>query len=383
MVTGRKSSQNGSRGQFAKAARPVSPSAPASLLAPASGKYAVTMSDIAGRLGVSKMTVSRALSGATRRRSPASEALRQQILATCHEMGYVVDQTARSFSSKRSGFIAAVIPALNNSNFSDTTHGLTAAVESAAMQVLLGHTDYDTTTEERLIRTLLMRRPEGIVVTGGSHTPTARRLLESAGVPVVETWDMLERPIDHNVGFSNAQACRDLVMALHAQGYRRIGFLGGLPDSDARGADRRRGYVQAMSELQLDPSPSVTVGLAPVSMEAGAQGVVQLIERWPDLEAVVCVSDHAAFGALSECQRRNWSVPARLAIAGFGGFEVGLACHPQLTTVSVDSVGIGRVAGELLIRAVEASRQGKRMPSETVLMPYRIEIRGSTQRSDR
>lgn len=338
------------------------------------------MSDIAAHLGISKMTVSRALSGVALRRSPASEALRQQILATCHEMGYVIDQTARSFSSKRSGFIAAVIPALNNSNFSDTAHGLTAAVESVGMQVLLGYTDYDTGTEEQLIRALLMRRPEGIVVTGGSHTPAARRLLATAGVPVVQTWDALDQPIDHNVGFSNAQACRDLVMTLHAQGYRRIGFLGGQPESDARGAERRRGYVQAMTELQLDPSPAVSVGLAPVSMDAGAQGVVQLLARWPALEAVVCVSDHAAFGALAECQRRGWSVPARLAIAGFGGFEVARACHPQLTTVSVDSAGIGRVAGELLVRAIAAARRGERLPAETVLMPYRVEVRGSTQR---
>lgn len=338
------------------------------------------MADIASRLGVSKMTVSRALNPASRPRSSGSEALRQKILATCQDMGYVLDQTARTFSSKRSGFIAALIPTLNNSNFADTVRGLSSVVEAAGLQVLLGDTHYDVPTEEALIRAMLMRRPEGIVVTGGSHTPAARQLLENACVPVVETWDALDFPVQHNVGFSNDQACCELVKALHSQGYRCIGFLGGQPESDARGADRRRGYMRAMTDLGLDASRQVTVGKAPVSMDAGAHGAAQLLAQWPELQAVVCVSDHAAFGALAECQRRGWAVPERLAIAGFGDFEVARACCPQISTVAVDSHEIGRVSGELLVRAIEAARQGNRLPTEFISIPYHVQMRGSTRR---
>lgn len=339
---------------------------------------AVTMADVAAKVGVSKMTVSRAINRAGSSDRAASEALRQRILKACHEMGYVIDQTARTFASKRSGIVAALIPALNNSNFSDTAHGLTAAVEASGLQVLLGYTDYDVPTEERLLRAMLTRRPEGLVLTGGSHTAVARKLLKAAGVPVIETWDLLPEPIEHAVGFSNAEASAELVRQLHAKGYRRIAFLGGVPDSDARGADRRRGFEQAMTALRLDARRTLSVGQAPVSMAHGAQGVVQLLQRWPDTDALVCVSDHAAFGALAECQRRGWAVPGRLAIAGFGGFEVGAACHPQITTVVVDCIGIGRAAGQLLLRAIEAARAGHRLAPETVLIPYRIELRGST-----
>ncbi len=338
----------------------------------------VTMADVAARVGVSKMTVSRALARTGTSPRSTSESLRQRILATCRSMGYVVDQTARTFSTKRSGFVAALIPALNNSNFSDTAHGLTAALEGSGLQVLLGYTDYDSATEEHLLRAMLSRRPEGVVVTGGSHTPAARKLLEAAGVPVVETWDLPPKPIEHSVGFSNAEAVAELVRQLHAKGYRRIAFLGGVPESDARGADRRRGFEQAMRTLGLNPKRNLSVGHAPVSMEHGAQGVTQLMQRWPDTDALVCVSDHPAFGALAECQRHGWRVPGKLAIAGFGGFEVGAACHPRLTTVAVDCTGIGRAAGELLLRAIDAARSGRRLASETILMPYRVEMRGST-----
>lgn len=336
------------------------------------------MADVAARVGVSKMTVSRALNRVDSNSRSTSEALRQRILKACHEMGYVIDQTARTFSSKRSGFVAALIPALNNSNFSDTAHGLTAALEGSGLQVLLGYTDYNAATEERLLRALLSRRPEAVVVTGGSHTPTTRKLLKAAGVPVVETWDLPADPVEHTVGFSNAEAAGQLVRHLHDKGYRRIAFLGGVPESDARGADRRLGFMQAMRELGLDPKRSLSVGQAPVSMAHGAQGVAQLMLRWPDTDALICVSDHPAFGALAECQRRAWAVPGKLAIAGFGGFEVAAASHPQITTVAVDCFGIGRTSGELLLRAIEAARTGRQLPPETILIPYRVEARGST-----
>lgn len=336
------------------------------------------MADVAARLGVSKMTVSRALNREGSSSRSTSEALRQRILQTCAEMGYVIDQTARTFSSKRSGFVAALVPALNNSNFSDTAHGLSAALEGSGLQVLLGYTDYDSLAEERLLRAMLSRRPEGVVVTGGTHTRAARELLQAAGIPVVETWDLPLTPIEHAVGFSNAEAVAQLVRSLHAQGHRRIGFLGGVPSSDARGADRRRGFELAMGELGLPATRQISIGVAPVSMDHGAQGVVQLLERWPDTQALVCVSDPPAFGALAECQRRGIAVPGKLAIAGFGGFEVGASCHPRLSTVAVDCVGIGRAAGELLLRAIAAERQGQRLPPETVLIPFRVELRGST-----
>lgn len=339
---------------------------------------AVTMADVAARLGVSKMTVSRALSREGSSSRGASEALRQRILQTCQEMGYVLDQTARTFASKRSGVVAALVPALNNSNFSDTAHGLTAALEGSGLQLLLGYTDYDIATEERLLRTMLSRRPEGVVVTGGTHTPATRRLLAAAAIPVVETWDIPSQPIEHCVGFSNAEAVAQLVRMLHGQGYRRIAFLGGVPASDARGAERRLGFQRAMEELGLDPTRQISVGQAPVSMDHGAQGVAILLARWPDTEALVCVSDHPAFGAMAECQRRGIDVPGQLAIAGFGGFEVGASCHPRLSTVVVDCMGIGRAAGEILLRAIGAARDQKRTAPETVMIPFRVELRGST-----
>jgi len=361
-----------------KSGKQAPPSQKAGSTPASSVTVSVTMADIAARVGVSKMTVSRALNREGSNQRGTSEVLRQRILQVGQEMGYVIDQTARTFSSKRSGFVAVLIPALNNSNFSDTAHGLTAALEGSGLQVLMGYTDYDIATEERLLRAMLSRRPEAVVVTGATHTPATQKLLKSVGIPVVEAWDLPKEPIEHCVGFSNAEAMGQLVRRIHSLGYRRIGFVGGEPSSDARGADRRRGFEQAMQELGLDTNRQLSVGQAPVSMEHGAQAVIQLLNRWPDTQALVCVSDPPAFGAVAECQRRGIAVPQQLALAGFGGFEVGANCHPRLTTVVVDCHGIGRATGELLLRAIGAARSGSRLPAQTVMIPYRVEMRDST-----
>ncbi|WP_237153007.1 LacI family DNA-binding transcriptional regulator [Oryzibacter oryziterrae] len=332
------------------------------------------MADVAKRAGVSTMTVSRAL----RDGGMVSGDTRARILAAIEELGYVLDQTAGTLSSKRSGFMAAIVPSLNNSNFADTARGITEAIEESGLQMLLGYTDYQVEKEEKLIEAMLRRRPEGLVLTGGRHTPRARKLLEAAGIPVVETWDIPPDPIGHAVGFSNAAACRALVHRLYERGYRNIGFVGGTSNRDTRGADRRLGYSEAVEELGLPRGRIISFGKPPISMEQGGEAIVHMVTQWPDVDAVVCVSDLSAFGAIAECHRRGWAVPGRIAVAGFGDFEVARCAFPRITTVAVDSLEIGRQAGELILRAIEGARAGRSMPAETMIIPFKVIEREST-----
>lgn len=333
-----------------------------------------TMSDVARRAGVSSMTVSRALRDGA---SIASET-REKIMKAVDELGYVLDQSAGSLSSKRTGFVAALVPSLNNSNFADTARGLTDALQGTGLQLLLGYTDYSTEKEEVLIESMLRRRPEAIVVTGGKHTLRGRKLLVNAGIPVIETWDLPSKPVRHVVGFSNAEAAEALVKYLYQKGYRKIGFIGGTSNRDTRGADRREGYERAMAMLGLTDTRIMSFGTPPISMRQGGEALARLVEQWPDVEAAICVSDLSAFGALSECQRRTWPVPKRIAIAGFGDFEISSCSYPTITTVGVNCYDIGKRSGELLLRAVEGERAHKPIAAETIIMDYAVIVREST-----
>lgn len=334
---------------------------------------APTMADVAARAGVSTMTVSRALKDG----ASIAPDTRRRIMKAVEELGYVLDLSAGSLSSKRSGFVAALIPSINNSNFADTARGLTDALAGSGLQLLLAYTDYSVETEEELIASLLRRRPEAMVVTGGSHTARARKLLEKAGIPVVETWDLPKTPVRHVVGFSNAEASKALVRYLHGKGYRRIAFIGGTTNRDTRGADRRAGYEAAMAELGLTESRVISFGTPPISMKQGGEAVVRLVEQWPEVEAAICVSDLSAFGAVMECNRRGWKVPQRIAIAGFGDFEISSCCHPAITTVGVHCHDIGYRAGDLLLRAIEGERKGRPVAAETIITDFEVIARDS------
>lgn len=328
-----------------------------------------TMADVALQAGVSPMTVSRAF----KRDASVSEETRARIRAVAETLGYVFDATASHLRSQRSGFVAVTIPSLNNANFADTVRGLTEGLQDKGLQILLGYTDYDTAREEELIEQLLRRRPEAIVVTGGRHTPRARRLLENAGIPVVETWDLPDAPIGHVVGFSNADAVRGMVDHFVARGLTRIAFVGGDASRDTRGADRRAGFIAAMRAQGLDAGRLIAAGVPPISMREGALAMGRLLDTMPDTEAVICVSDLSAFGALTECQRRGVAVPGRLWIGGFGDYEIAGVSVPALTTINPFPRDIGARTAALIADVLEGRQEG---PATVRIVPELI-LRGS------
>jgi LacI family transcriptional regulator, gluconate utilization system Gnt-I transcriptional repressor len=330
------------------------------------------MADVAREAGVSKMTVSRVLAG-----RDVAAATRQRVLGVIDRLGYVPDASAGTLSSGRSPFIVALVPSMASSNFSDTIGGLEQVVRARGLQLLLGDTNYDPRQEERLLRVLLAHRPEGVMLTGAFHTEGTRAMLERSKLPVVETWDLPAAPIDQAVGFSNVDAALEMVRHLQGRGYRRIGFLGGATVLDRRGIDRREGYLTGLEAFGLGPPRVVEHGASPITLSHGGAALSRLLERWPDTDAVMCVSDMSAFGAIMECHRRSIAVPGRMAVAGFGDFEVSRHCHPRITTVAIDARRIGSIAGEMLL-ASAGRKSGDGSPESRRTIDYRVLVREST-----
>lgn len=334
---------------------------------------AVTMKDVAQEAGVSVMTVSRAF----KQHASVGEETRKRILAIADALGYVFDSNAATFRSQRTGFVAVAIPSLNNANFADTVGALSEELKEGDLQVLLGYSNYDIHEEEEIVEQFLKRRPEAIVLTGGRHTPKTRQLLERAQIPVVETWDLPEEPIGHVVGFSNAQTMRSLVSHLVETGRTRIAFIGGDTDGDTRGSDRRRGFVSAMEEQGLPAGRLIGAGEPPISMREGADAMARLLEGHPDTQAVICVSDLSAFGALTECMRKGVKVPEDIAIAGFGAYDISSICVPTLTTVDPHPAEIGRRTG-ILIRHLLRGEGGNSVAAERIVVAPDLSPGGSS-----
>lgn len=323
------------------------------------------MKDVADKAGVSVMTVSRAF----KQHASVGEKTRKRILQIAEELGYMFDSTAANLRSQRTGFVAVSIPSINNANFADTVGALSEVLKAAELQVLLGYSNYNVREEEQIVEQFFRRRPEAIVVTGGRHTDRTRQLLSRAGIPVIETWDLPENPIDHVVGFSNAATMHDLVEHLVGTGRKRIAFVGGDTDGDTRGADRRRGFIRAMTGQGLSTERLIGAGEPPVSMREGADAMARLLRDFPDTEAVICVSDLSAFGALTECARKGVNVPQDIAIAGFGAYDISSVCVPTLTTIDPHPADIGRRTGELIVSLLREGGQKEKGPIRVAIEP--------------
>lgn len=334
----------------------------------------IRMTDVARAAGVSPMTVSRAL----KTDAPVLPGTRDHVLRVVAQLGYVPDLIAGSLSSKRSGFVAVLVPSLNNPHFADTVSGLTRVLDPTGLQVLIGHTNYSAAQEERLVETMLRRRPEVVVLTFDGHTDKTRRMLATADVPVIELWEAPRRPIGHVVGFSNRNAGRHLAERMIARGYSKIAFIGESQDRATRGAERRAGVRDALRSAGLDHERMLSFAPPPINMSQGALALDVVMQRWPDTDAVICVSDPCAFGVMTECQRRALAVPGQLAVAGFGDFEVSRCSRPTITTVAVDAEGIGRKAGELILELRTAELRGVTLPPQQIEVQALPVERGST-----
>lgn len=332
----------------------------------------VTMRDVARAAGVSRMTVSRAL----KKDSPISKETRERILKIVRDMNYVPDHMAGSLSTKRSGFVAVLVPSLNNLHFAETVQALTEELENIDQQILLGHTDYSVAREEQLVEDMLKRRPEAIVLSYDGHSDRTIELLDRANVPVIELWERPDNPVGHMIGFSNREAAASMTRALIAKGYKWITFLGEADDDWTRGAARRAGYQDAMAEAGLPTDRVIKIGKPPLSIEDGATAAGQLMAEYPDTECVFCVSDAPAFGILSALLSSGKSVPADIGIVGFGNFEVSRFSTPTISTVAVDPKTIGRESGRLIAKLLE---KGSDLSRQSIQIEPQLIFRSSTK----
>lgn len=334
-------------------------------------KSPVTMRDVARAAGVSRMTVSRAL----KKDSPISQDTRARILKVVREMNYVPDQMAGSLTTKRSGFVAVLVPSLNNLHFAETVQALTEELEGIGQQVLLGYTDYSRQREEELVETMLRRRPEAVVLSYDGHSDRTVKLLSDANVPVVELWERPEDPLQHTIGFSNREAAAKMTRGLIDRGYRNIAFLGEADDAWTRGAARRTGWRDAMQEAGLSAHRLTKIGKPPLSIEDGASAVPDLLAAFPDTDCIFCVSDLPAFGVLQALKAAGKRVPEDTGVVGFGNFEVSRFSTPTITTVKVDPREIGRASGRLLAEVLgDVDRAARHEPVDVELS-----FRGSTR----
>jgi len=321
--------------------------------------------DVAALAGTSPITVSRVL----RAPGKVAPATRARVAAAIEQLGYIPNLSASSLASRRSGIVGLLVPTIDNSIFAATVQGMSDAVGDAGLQLLLGDFRYSEAGERALVRALIGRQPEALVVVGVVRDAALRRMLQGLAIPVVETWDLTDDPIDTVVGFSNEAAGAAMARHFLDCGKRRLAFVGGL---DHRAQLRRQGFAAVLASAGA-PAPLAqeveTIGIA-----EGRRALTAVLEKAPETDGVFFATDVLAVGGLMECQHRAIPVPERLAIAGLGDLEIARELSPSLTTVRIPAYEIGRRAGEVVATRLAGAPAGERILD----LGFSIEVREST-----
>ena len=202
-----------------------------------SARRRATLSDVARRAGVSPVTVSRAI----RHPEMVSEDLRRRIDEAVRSLNYIPNNLASALASTRTHIVGVIVPSLTNGVFDDYLGAIQDVLNPAGFEVLVLNVRYSEIEEEKAIAALLGYHPEAMIVAGTDQTERSRELLRNAGVPVVQTMDVTDDPIDLNIGLDHRAAVGQDDGARLADGPPLPVLVADVPD-------RREGEVAAAED---------------------------------------------------------------------------------------------------------------------------------------
>jgi LacI family transcriptional regulator, galactose operon repressor len=333
------------------------------------GERAVTVTDIAQAIGVSRATVSLVLRG-----SPLVNVdTRAKVEAELRRQRYVYNRAAANLRRRTSSSVALVINDLSNPFFAEFAAGVDEALGEQGYVTLLGSTGESPQRQQAVLGTLMEHTPAGLILSPaeGSDTaqvrqalgPTANVLLFNRAL-VGADWDFL--------ALDNQQGAYLATRHLIERGHREIAFFGGHADSSSC-EQRRAGYQHALAEAGLPVTPQWLIESAPNRLEA-ARRVDELFVDGLRPSAAVCYNDTVALGLMLGLTSRGIRPGGDFAVTGFDDIPEASVAVPPLTTLTVDPRARGRQAAELLLQRV----QSPDAPPVRTVAPVQLRIRESS-----
>ena len=328
----------------------------------------LTIGDIAETLGVSKTTVSRAISGKGR----IGQQTRQKVLDYIEEHNYSPNVIAKGLAQNKTYNLGVVLPGDTNIAelpfFQNCMVGICRAASAAEYDVLISVvTEGDIT---QLKRAVANRKIDGAILTRTLVDDVPMRYLKENGIPFVaigSTDDNEVVQIDND----HRNACRDLTYRLLEQGVTKIALIGGNESYVVTGnrlqgfedAFRERGDWDGVKQIMLNVSDEISVDRI----------LEELLQE--KTECIVCMDDFLCGCVLNALQQRQIAVPGQMQVASFYDSTMLVNRHPSATSIRFDVEELGRKACELLLRIL----QGEEVEVEQrTLLGYEVHMREST-----
>lgn len=331
------------------------------------------MKDIANDLGVSLMTVSKALRGHT----DISEETRDRVLRRVRELKYQPNWVARSLATRRTYIVGLVIPDLMHSFFAEVANGLAEGLGPFGYQIVVANSNENAETERNEVEALLARGVDGLVVASALRDwkrgmPTSLKTSKTPHVLI----DRMPAGISVNyVGTRDEDVGALATGHLVEQGCKRVAHIRG--PATPNSLRRLHGYRKTLEKSDREYRPEY-VAIGGRDDEGGYRAMKELVALKHPPDGVFCYNDPVAAGAIKAAFESGLRIPDDVAIIGAGNVHYSDLLRVPLSTIDQGSSTIGETAAKILLHSM-----GKKAPPppQCILLPPRLIVRESTCRN--
>ncbi len=326
------------------------------------------MKDIAAELGVSVVTVSRAL----RDRPDIAEDTKAKILDRVKRLNYRPNLTARSLVTGRSALIGLVVPDLIHPFFGEIAKGLSSKLREKEYYLLVSSSESDPQLEQDEVEHMLAHHLDCFVVASCRKDTDTLRSIKESGVPLVLVDRNFPGFSANFVGVDDVKVGELATAHLIAQGCKRIAHIRGPVTSI--GDARVEGYRNALQSHRVTVPGSYIVSCGEASDSdgetRGRRAMEEILALKPRPDGLFCFNDTVALGAMERALEAGLRIPKNLAIVGCGNFHYSSKLQVPLTSVDQKSREIGERAAKLIMTLLEKSPSAR--PRSIVLKPELI-----------
>ena len=309
----------------------------------------VTLQDIANELGLTKVSISKAL----RDHPDISVETRLKVKEMAEKLGYRPNLVARSLTSSKSKTIGLIIPKIAHHFFASVVESVYKTAFENGYEVIIGVSFEDDKLEKKHLETMLEMRVDGLLVsvTEQTKSPKSFEVVRKMGIKLV----FFDRGFEDS-GFSyvrseDVQNAKTGVQALINKGYRNIAHLAGYETVEI-GRHRKIGYLNALDEAGIVPSPEQIVE-GGYSEEDGYKGFTKLIEQSGVPEAIFTVTYPVGLGALN-CMKDRGINPKDVTILTYGKSYFNEYLHIPFYCIGQPTTSLGKKAVQQLLKEIES-----------------------------
>ena len=332
------------------------------------------MKDIARELGVSVVTVSKAL----RNHPDISKATRVRILEKVKESGYRPNLTARSLVTGHSSLIGLIVPDLIHPFFADVAKGLSHVIRERGYFLVVASSEEDPELEQKEIEHMLAHRLDALVIASCQKDGESIRDIQLGNTPLFLIDRCFKGYSSYFVGSDDYAAGKLATEHLVEIGCKRIAHIRG-PENNV-GIRRLKGFVDTLKKHEMKLTPEYVIQAPRVDVDGRQNGAAALqqitqLRRMPD--GIFCYNDVIAIGVIAEARKQGIAVPEELAIIGCGNLHYDSEILVPLSSIDQRSNEIGSRTAKLILDVLASETP---LQHRDVILHPRLAARASTAR---